>query len=95
MGSLERVPPSESSAALLPTALGENDGVLRGCQIDAAGDEASWDTSCRYRDLQRPAWPRPHSRPSVVSAQWARRPSTDPEIENVNVKEVRLDTARR
>jgi hypothetical protein len=93
MGRPVRAPPWGSSAAQLPMALGQSGVWLLDCPTKAADDEVSWGTSSRYRDLQRPAWPRPHSRLSVVLIPSARHPLTGPEIEDAHL--LRLDTARR
>ena len=70
-----KVPPWGSSVAPLPKALGENGAGLLDCPTEeVADDEVSWRTSSRYRDLQHPTWPRPHSRLAFVSTQLAKPP---------------------
>lgn len=93
-GRPARAHPWASTAVQQWTAPGASDAVLLGCLMRAVGDEAAWDTSFRYSDPQRPAWPRPRFRLSaVVRRLMATRPWTGAEIEDVH--RLLPDTDRR
>lgn len=70
--SLGTMPPSGNIAEPQQKALEKRLGFQR----DAADDEVAWDTSFHCMNLQHPAWPHLHSRPSFVESRQEKSQET-------------------
>jgi hypothetical protein len=81
--------PSVNISELLQRALEVSDGPLLDLQRGVVGDEAAWGTSYHCKDLQRPAWLRPHSRLARAVSR------SEKLLLKENVRRFHLDIARK